>query len=143
MDVIGWLQYWLLNDSYKLIYILTLILVANVLDFIIGWVNARINPSVKFASSRAIFGIARKIVLFILLIMFIPMALLVPEPIGIGALYVLYIGYLVSEVTSILGHLKLTDDDKTVDTFIDFVSRLTVKDKEKPSEEKEEQKIIG
>lgn len=141
MDVIGWLQFWLLNDSYKLIYILTLILVANILDFVIGWVNAKFNPNVKFASSRAIFGIARKIVLFILLIVFIPMALLVPEPIGIGALYVLYIGYLVSEVTSILGHLKLSEDDKTVDNFIDFINRLTSKEKITKEDVKENERI--
>jgi toxin secretion/phage lysis holin len=120
--MIQWLGNWLSTDNTKLIYILSLILIANMIDFLIGWVNAKFNKSVPFSSSKAIYGIARKIVLFILLIFFIPVALLVPEPIGISALYVLYIGYLLSELNSILSHLKISEDDKSTDRFIDFVN---------------------
>jgi toxin secretion/phage lysis holin len=120
--MIQWLGNWLSTDNTKLIYILSLILIANLIDFLIGWINAKFNKSVPFSSSKAIYGIARKIVLFILLIFFIPVALIVPEPIGISALYVLYIGYLLSELNSILSHLKISDDDKSTDRFIDFVN---------------------
>jgi toxin secretion/phage lysis holin len=120
--MIQWLGNWLSTDNTKLIYILSLILIANLIDFLIGWINAKFNKSVPFSSSKAIYGIARKIVLFMLLILFIPVALLVPEPIGISALYVLYIGYLLSELNSILSHLKISDDDKSTDRFIDFVN---------------------
>jgi toxin secretion/phage lysis holin len=123
LDILDWLKYWLQNDSYKLMYILTLILIANVIDFLVGWLNAKFNPDVKFSSDKAIFGIARKIVLFIILVFCIPLMLLVPEPIGISALYVFYIGYLLSEINSILNHLKLAEDDKEVDSFIDFINR--------------------
>lgn len=124
MKMLEWLNYWLSTDNTKLIYVISLILIANVLDFSIGWVNAKFNGSVQFSSSKAIYGIARKMFVFILLIFFIPFSLLVPEPIGISALYVLYFGYLFSEVTSILNHLKLGDDDKTNDMFLSFINRI-------------------
>lgn len=120
----SWLQAWLANDDTKVIYFLALILIANVIDFLMGWINAKFNSKVRFSSSKAIYGIARKLVLFILLVFFIPVSLLVPYPIGLGALYVLMIGYLLSEINSILSHLKLSDDDKSVDKFSDFLQKI-------------------
>ncbi len=122
--MIEWLSRFLDTDNTKIIYILTLILGANTFDFILGWINARFNPKVDFSSSTAIFGIARKLLLFILLVYAIPVAMLVPEPLGISALYVLYIGYLASEINSVLNHFKLADDDKSVDPFIDFFKSI-------------------
>lgn len=126
--MIEWLQRFLESDSSKLIYILALILSANLIDFTIGWLNAKFNKKVKFSSAKAIFGIARKLVLFIVLVYAIPVALLMPEPLGISALYVLYIGYLLSEINSILNHFKLTDDDKSMDPFIEFFKGLIRRD---------------
>ncbi|PID15756.1 hypothetical protein CSV63_07490 [Sporosarcina sp. P34] len=122
--MIDWLNRFLETDNTKLIYLLALIMGANIIDFTLGWINAKFNKQVDFSSSRAIFGIARKMLLLILCVYFIPVALLVPEPIGISALYVLYAGYLLSEINSILNHLKLTDDDKSTDVFIDFINTV-------------------
>lgn len=122
--MIEWLKVWLESDNTKLIYLLALIAIANILDFLLGWINAKFNKKISFSSSRAIFGIARKMLLLILCVYFIPVALLIPEPIGIGALYVLYFGYLLSELNSILTHLKLSDDDKTTDVFADFITSI-------------------
>ena len=122
--MIEWLTRFLESDNTKLIYLLALIGVANIIDFSMGWINAKFNKNVAFSSSKAIFGIARKMLLLILCVYFIPVALLVPEPIGISALYVLYIGYLLSEINSILNHLKLADDDKSTDMFADFIGNL-------------------
>lgn len=122
--MIEWLQVYLESDSTKLIYFLALILVANIIDFTIGWINAKFNPKIDFSSSKAILGIARKLLLFILLVYSIPVALLMPEPLGISALYVLYTGYLASEINSILNHFKLANDDKSVDPFINFFKGL-------------------
>ncbi|WP_342512243.1 phage holin family protein [Sporosarcina sp. FSL K6-1522] len=120
MQMIDWLNSYLESDNSKLIYILALIMGANVLDFTIGWLNAKFNPKVAFSSAKAIFGIARKLLMFILLVYAIPVALLMPEPLGISALYVLFLGYLASEINSVLNHFKLAEDDKTMDPFIDF-----------------------
>lgn len=122
--MIEWLSKFLESDNTKLIYILALIMGANIIDFLVGWLNAKLNPNIRFSSSKAIFGIARKLLLFILLVYSIPVALLMPEPLGISALYVLFIGYLASEINSILHHFKLADDDKSMDPFINFFKGL-------------------
>jgi len=122
--MITWLNAFLQSDDTKVIYILAIILVANIVDFSIGWINAKFNNKVTFSSSVAIYGIAKKIIMFMLLIMFIPFSLLMPGILGITALYTLYIGYLLSEFTSILSHLRLTKDDKQTDMFANFLGRL-------------------
>lgn len=122
--MIEFLQSYLESDSTKLIYFLALILGANILDFTVGWVNAKFNPNIQFSSSKAIYGIARKLLMFLLLVYSIPVALVVPEPLGVSALYVMYTGYLVSELNSLLNHFKLADDDKSVDPFISFFKSI-------------------
>ena len=122
--MINWLGQWLEKDDTKIMYLLALILVANILDFVIGWINAKFNKNIQFSSGKAIFGIARKMVLFIVLVYFIPVAMLIPQPLGISALYVLFIGYLVSEINSILAHFRLAEDDKTNDLFVNFVNNI-------------------
>jgi toxin secretion/phage lysis holin len=124
MDMFHYMQKWLENDNTKVIYLLVLILVANMIDFVSGWINAKFNPNVAFSSSKAIFGIARKMILFILCVFFVPISLLVPYPVGIAALYVFLLGYLLSEINSILSHLRLSDDDKSVDKFSDFIKKV-------------------
>lgn len=124
MDMINWLQQFLESDNTKIIYILALIMGANIIDFLVGWVNARFNPKIEFSSSKAIYGIARKLLLFILLVYSIPVALLMPDPLGISALYVLYLGYLFSEINSVLHHFKLAKDDKNMDPFINFFKTI-------------------
>jgi len=119
-----YLQKWLDNDNTKVIYFLVLILIANMIDFSIGWINAKFNSSVAFSSSKAIYGIARKMIMFILCVFFVPISLLVPYPVGIASLYVLFTGYLLSEINSILSHLKLSEDDKSTDKFSDFIKKL-------------------
>lgn len=122
--MIEWLQKYLETDNTKLFYFLALILGANIIDFTVGWINAKFNKNIQFSSSKAIYGIARKLLLFILLVYSIPVALLMPEPLGISALYVLYTGYLASELNSILNHFKLASDDKSIDPFINFFKGL-------------------
>jgi toxin secretion/phage lysis holin len=124
VDMFNYMQKWLENDNTKVIYFLVLILIANMIDFVAGWINAKFNPNVSFSSSKAIFGIARKMILFILCVFFVPISLLVPYPVGIAALYVFLLGYLLSEINSILSHLKLSDDDKSTDKFSDFIKKV-------------------
>src|SRR6185312_5467227 len=114
MNIIQWLSYWLENEDTKIIYVITLIVIANIFDFTIGWVNAKFNPKVEFSSSKAIYGIARKMIMIMLVVFFVPVSLLIPQPIGVGALWVLLLGYLFSEINSILNHLKLAKDDKVL-----------------------------
>ena len=123
MEFLDTIQSLLSNDDTKLMYMLGLILIANIIDFLIGYVNAKLNPKVQFKSGKAIYGILRKVLAFIVLVYFIPVSMLVPEPIGLTAVYVLLGGYLLSELNSILSHMKLTDDGKD-NVFAEFVETI-------------------
>lgn len=125
--MINWLSVWLSEDNTKLLYLLTLILIANILDFIFGVINAKFNENVPFSSKKAKNGLFVKIGYFILLVYVIPVALLLPEGIGVAALYALYIGYLVIELNSLFAHFRLTEDDKRNELFIDFINRIFAK----------------
>lgn len=125
--MINWLSVWLSEDNTKLLYLLTLILIANILDFIFGVINAKFNENVPFSSKKAKNGLFIKIGYFILLVYVIPVALLLPEGIGVSALYVLYFGYLVIELNSLFAHFRLTEDDKRNELFIDFINRIFAK----------------
>lgn len=125
MDMIEWLRGFLQDEDTKLIYFLCAIAGANVIDFMIGWVNAKFNPEIQFSSTRAIMGLARKMILLILSAFFIPVAvLLLPNAVALPTLYVFLGGYLVSELNSIGNHLNLLSDDKQNSTFLDFIKML-------------------
>lgn len=128
--MIEWLEKWLQADDTKLIYVLIAILIATMIDFILGWCNAKFNKDVQFSSTVANFGIIKKIIYFILLVFFIPVALIFGHTVAIPALYILYLGYLMSELTSILNHLNIGSDDKQGKMFADFIKNLFGKDSE-------------
>lgn len=113
-----------------IIALLAIIIVASTTDFSFGWVNARFNSNVKFESGIALYGIIKKMMYFIVLVLFMIVAfLLVPEKIAIPAVVTLFIGYLVSEINSILSHLELTEDGKKGELFRTFISRILNGDK--------------
>lgn len=124
MDLINFIEKYLENDGSRLMVLLCLILISSTLDFILGWVTAKFNKDVVFSTTIALLGIIKKIAYFILLVMAIPMFLIFPEPIGHGALLVLYTGFIVSEWQSILAHFNLAEDEKKNKLFLDFITRL-------------------
>lgn len=89
----------------KVIYILTIICVLMIIDFITGSLAAWRNPKIAFRSQEGINGILRKLCSIIVLVACIPIAPLVPADAGVAALIVLYVGYLIMEFKSILENL--------------------------------------
>jgi toxin secretion/phage lysis holin len=90
MDMIAWLQGLTATDDRYLIALLAIILVANTVDFSFGWVNARFNKNVQFESNIALYGIIKKMMYFIVLVLFMIVAfMLVPGTIALPALYAL------------------------------------------------------
>ena len=89
----------------KALYILTLICIAMILDFLLGSFAAWRDPQVKFTSQRGIDGILRKLASILVLVCCIPVSALVPAEAGIAALIVLYLGYLALELASIVENL--------------------------------------
>ena len=128
LKMITWLQHLLENDDTKVMYFLTIILAFSMIDLLIGWVNAKFNKDVSFSSSIALFGVIKKMTYFIILCLFVPVSLFIPNPVGMVALYSLYSIYLYTEITSVLSHFNLAEDDKKNKLFIDFINSLIKKE---------------
>lgn len=125
MDMITFLNSITSNDDKYIVALLVVILVASLIDFSFGWINAKFNNEVIFESGLALYGIIKKMMYFVTLVFFMIVAfLIVPEPVAIAAVYTLYIGYLLSEANSVLSHLGLTDDGKKGEIFREFIERI-------------------
>ena len=89
-----------LIQEQKIIYLLSLLSVAMIIDFISGVYAAKLHKEIT--SKRGINGIIRKVASMILLVCFLPVSLIIPGQTGIALLSVLYLGYLFMEIQSIL-----------------------------------------
>lgn len=113
------------DSQVYVIALLSAILVVNVIDYCFGWVNAKFNKNVVFESNIALYGIIKKMMYFIVLVLFMFIAyLLIPPTVAVPTLITLYVGYLLSELNSVLSHLNLTEDGKTGELFSTFIARL-------------------
>ena len=116
----------------KALYILTLICIAMILDFLLGSFAAWRDPAVKFTSGRGIDGILRKLASILVLVCCIPVSALVPAEAGLAALIVLYLGYLALELASVVENLsKLGAPVGNIRKFIENVSEITAHDDRK------------
>lgn len=112
-----------------IVFTLTLIMGAMVIDFLTGTLAAKINPKIEFKSKEGINGILRKIASIALLAFCIPLSVLLPEGIGLGTLQVLYLGYLFFEMKSILENFEKLGIDTAL--FKEFFEALKKYLKEK------------
>ncbi|CRQ98129.1 phage holin [Streptococcus equi subsp. equi] len=108
----------------KILFTLGAIAVAMMIDFLTGTVAAKINPNIDFRSKEGINGILRKICSITLMIFFIPLSILLPNDTGVAFLYVMYIGYLLFELKSIIENLnKMGIDVALFKQFVDMFSK--------------------
>lgn len=120
----------LINTQDKLIvFTLALIICAMTIDFLTGTLAAKLNPDIQFLSKEGINGIIRKIASIALLAFCIPLSILLPEGIGLGALQILYFGYLFFELKSILENF----DKLGINTafFREFIEKISSSKNEK------------
>lgn len=110
----------------KILFTLGAIAIAMMIDFLTGTVAAKINPKIDFRSKEGINGILRKICSITLMIFFIPLSILLPNDTGVAFLYVMYVGYLLFELKSILENLNKMGID--VSLFKQFVGLFDKKD---------------
>ncbi|WP_313961791.1 phage holin family protein [uncultured Parvimonas sp.] len=120
--MIEFLRELMITQDTKILFVLGLIAVAMIIDFLTGTVSAKINKDIIFESQKGINGILRKICSMLVMIFFIPVSILIPEGIGVGLIYVLYLGYLIMEIKSILENLKKMGLDISI--FKDFVDEV-------------------
>lgn len=116
----------------KVIYILAVICVLMIVDFITGSLAAWRSTDIPFQSQEGINGILRKLCSIIVLVACIPIAPLVPADAGVAALIVLYIGYLIMEFKSILENLSKLGVE--ISPLEKYLTRLTNKDDRKDEE---------
>lgn len=113
------------SEETLLMGVYYLIIFASVFDWLLGWVNARFNDSVEFKSHVALYGIVKKMMYFIVLVLFMSTAyILLDEKIAFTSVFILNVGFLISEISSITAHLGKGTDGKKHDLFIDFIKKL-------------------
>lgn len=98
----------------KVIFILMLIAIAMIIDFITGTIAAVVNPEIEVKSKTGINGILRKIASMLLLIVFLPVSVLIPNGAGLALVYTLYGGYLIFEIKSIVENIGKNGTDTTL-----------------------------
>ena len=128
MIVFKYLDQFVADADHKAIYVLALICGAMIIDFLSGTLAAKINPNIEFTSKVGINGILRKVASIILLLFVIPLAPLIPGGAGVGLIYVLYLGYLMMELKSILENYKKMGIG--TELFEDFLKNIKNKDDE-------------
>ncbi|MFS7388537.1 phage holin family protein [Carnobacterium maltaromaticum] len=113
------------NDT-KILFVITLIVIAEILDWLSGTVAAVINPDIDYKSKIGTNGILRKISFIMVLLLFIPVSVLIPDiegvDIGTITLYTLYLGYLGNVIWSIFENYEKMGKDMKM--FKDFWKQL-------------------
>lgn len=105
MEMINYLKHCVETQEGMLLYLIATICLFMAIDFVTGSAGAFINPAIKFRSKEGINGILRKLVSIAVMVAMIPLSILIPNDMGLGLLYTLYIGYLILEFKSIIENL--------------------------------------
>lgn len=111
------------TQECRVLFVLALIAIAMVVDFITGTIAAFVNPNIDFKSKAGINGILRKISSMIVLIVFLPISTLLPNGTDMALIYTLYLGYLFFEVKSIIENLGKNGTDTTL--FKDILGKMS------------------
>ena len=124
MNLFEWLRHFMETEDGKILFILTLIVTAMIIDFLTGTIAAKVNSNITFNSKAGINGILRKLASISIMVFFIPLSVLIPAGAGVALVYTLYIGYLVMELKSIAENLgKMGVDIETLKDIIDLISK--------------------
>lgn len=96
------------------VFLLTVITIAEIIDFLTGTFAAVINPEIEHKSKVGITGLLRKIIGLALLLLLIPISVLLPEQAGIAFLYTIYIGYLILTFKSLVENYGKAKGDTSI-----------------------------
>lgn len=119
MNMVKFFNNFLITEDGKMMFMLCLIASTMIIDFVTGCIAAKIQNS--FKSKEGINGILRKLCSMLLLIIFIPFSIIIPNNIGIALVYVLYVGYEVMELKSIVENIKKMGGD--TELFTEFLNK--------------------
>lgn len=118
------LKQFLETEDGKILYLLSMINLAMIIDFITGTIAAKVNSNITFNSKAGINGILRKLGSILVMVFFIPISVLIPGDTGTILIYTLYIGYLIMELKSITENLnKMGIDTEAIKSIIELISK--------------------
>ena len=111
------------TQESRVLFVLALIAVAMIVDFVTGTIAAFVNPEIDFKSKAGINGILRKIASMMALIVFLPVSTLFPNGTDMALIYTLYLGYLFFEIKSIIENIGKNGTDTTL--FKNVLSKMS------------------
>lgn len=129
MEILKQLEMLARHENSKLLYILSLIVIAMIVDFLMGYLGAWMRKEI--VSKKGINGILRKVASIVVLVLAIPVAPIIPAGVGTAALYVLYFGYLVLELSSIVENYRKMGANREAKLLVEFFGMLTQKKEDK------------
>lgn len=102
------------TEDGLVLFLLSLIVIMEIIDFFSGTFAAVINPGIEYKSKNGINGLLRKIQGIVLLTILIPMSVLLPEQTGVAFLYTIYIGYLILTFKSLVENYGKAKGDTAI-----------------------------
>ena len=120
------------TEDGLVLFLLGLIVIMEIIDFMTGTFAAIINPKIQYQSKAGINGLLRKITGVFLLLVLIPMSILLPEQTGVAFLYSIYLGYVLFTFKSLIENYgKMKGDTTIFDNTLSTLNRLLDSKKEK------------
>ncbi|HFU3678676.1 TPA: phage holin family protein [Streptococcus suis] len=102
------------TEDGLVLFLLGLIVILEIVDFLSGTFAAMINPDIEYQSKIGINGLIRKMMGIILLTVLIPMSVLLPEQTGVAFLYTIYVGYLILTFKSLVENYGKAKGDTSI-----------------------------
>ncbi|MDG3137301.1 phage holin family protein [Streptococcus suis] len=102
------------TEDGLILFLLGLIVVMEIVDFLSGTFAAIINTSIEYKSKVGINGLLRKMLGVILLTILIPMSVLLPEQTGVAFLYTIYVGYIILTFKSLVENYGKAKGDTSI-----------------------------
>lgn len=118
--MIEYITTWLADDNHMVYGLILWLMIAMIIDFVLGFTIAKFDNKIDFTSSKARAGIIVKVAEMILVVYFIPVAAKFGA-VGITMYVTMLVGLILSEIYSILGHISTIDDN---DNWTDYVKKF-------------------
>lgn len=111
---------WLADDNHMIYGLILWLMVAMIIDFVLGCTIAKFDKEIDFSSFKAKAGIIVKVAEIILVVYFIPVAVKFGA-VGITMYVTMLVGLILSEIYSILAHISTIDDNNWTDYIKKFL----------------------
>ena len=118
--MIEYITTWLADDNHMIYGLILWLMVAMIIDFVLGFTIAKFDKEIDFSSFKAKVGIIVKVAEMILVVYFIPVAVKFGA-VGITMYVTMMVGLILSEIYSILGNISTIDDNNN---WTDYVKKF-------------------